>query len=100
MLDSLLDKTAMYSQFVSTNIQQADAGSTRSGAKRASPAPSKPSVKRVKKEAKEKFDLSKAAQDKQAADELREAGQPTLMTHGKVEMPWFGGSCSLCTVLG
>lgn len=57
MLDSLLDKTAMYSQFVSSNIKTAEPGATRSGAKRAAAPAKAGGKKRAKKDAKEKFDL-------------------------------------------
>ena len=55
MLDSLLDKTALYSQFVSTNLT-GPAG-TRSGAKRKAASP-KATKKRAKKAGKKACPLS------------------------------------------
>ena len=91
MLDSLLDKTAMYSKFVSSQLTKPDAapeaGATRSGAKRKAPAPaSKKKKPRAAKAAKAKTTLAEiestaVADQEQDVDQI---GQPTLMTGAKM----------------
>lgn len=81
MLDSLLDKTALYSQFVSTNLKTSEVGGTRSGAKRKATSP-KATKKRAKKAGKDKFNLNDIA-EQEAADQEQDVddiGQPALMT--------------------
>ena len=99
MLDSLLDKTAMYSQFVSSNIKMVDTkkkkkaaadeeeseeesgdeeeeeeegeGATRSGKKRSAAASPKKKVRAKKAKKKEKFDLNQL-DAQESADALRQ----------------------------
>ena len=79
MLDSLLDKTAMYSQLVSSNLKAPTAGETRSGSKRKAASP-KATKKRAKKQGKEKYDLNKIDAEEVADQEQQDIGQPKLMT--------------------
>lgn len=105
MLDSLLDKTALYSQFVSSNIkvveknprkkdddedeeddededeeeeEAEEEAATRSGKKRSPAAPKSKKAKKAKTVKKDKFDLNEL-QAAEAAEQQRQAGKPDLI---------------------